>query len=467
MKIKVANLGPIRQAEFEMGDLTTISGKNNTGKTYITHAMFGFLDYFHHGYSVPFSNTEFGKLHTDGKLTIDLESYHKKRNSYVTTASKEYSKVISQIFAARESAFKDTEVKVTSIGKNTSLLARKFKANLGTKDRPIVGLEKKSGSMALVVSLLIDLDDEESAPLDFSKHMIVDAIKDLVFENLIPNPFVSSAERTGAAIFQKELDFTRNRLVEILGDKSTKLRPFDLLSQFKGKYPVAVRRNVDFIRDLSSIVDRESFILKEHPELLDQFKDIIGGTYAVNKEGDVQYLPTSSKGRTKLSLVESSSSVRSLLDIGFYLRHIVKKGDLLVVDEPELNLHPENQRRIARLFASLVRLGVRVFVTTHSDYIIKEFNTLLMLNQDSRHLGPIREREKYSEIERLNAEEVRSYVAAESVIQLDGNTRKSRCLTLVPAEISQSLGIEIQSFDETINEMNRIQEEIVWGGENA
>lgn len=34
MKIKVKNLGILKQAEFELGDLTIICGDNNTGKTY-------------------------------------------------------------------------------------------------------------------------------------------------------------------------------------------------------------------------------------------------------------------------------------------------------------------------------------------------------------------------------------------------------------------------------------------------
>ena len=62
-----------------------------------------------------------------------------------------------------------------------------------------------------------------------------------------------------------------------------------------------------------------------------------------------------------------------------------------MADEPELNLHPANQRRIARLFARLVNLGVKVFITTHSDYIVKELNTLIMLNHDKPHLKRIAE----------------------------------------------------------------------------
>jgi predicted ATPase len=44
MKVKIKNLGILKQAEFSLGDLTIICGGNNTGKTYATYALFGFLD---------------------------------------------------------------------------------------------------------------------------------------------------------------------------------------------------------------------------------------------------------------------------------------------------------------------------------------------------------------------------------------------------------------------------------------
>jgi predicted ATPase len=34
----------LRQAEFSLGDLTIICGANNTGKTYATYALYGFLE---------------------------------------------------------------------------------------------------------------------------------------------------------------------------------------------------------------------------------------------------------------------------------------------------------------------------------------------------------------------------------------------------------------------------------------
>lgn len=53
---------------------------------------------------------------------------------------------------------------------------------------------------------------------------------------------------------------------------------------------------------------------------------------------------------------------------------------MLIIDEPELNLHPDNQRKMAGLLARLVNCGVKVLVTTHSDYLIRELNNRVMLN---------------------------------------------------------------------------------------
>ncbi len=155
----------------------------------------------------------------------------------------------------------------------------------------------------------------------------------------------------------------------------------------------------------------------------------------------------------------------SLLDIGFYLRHEAQPGDLLIVDEPELNLHPENQRRVARLFARLVNLGIKVFITTHSDYIVKELNTLIMLNHDKLHLKRIAEQEGYRPEELISYDQIKVYIAEEALIKLDGSKKKTKCQTLTPADINPELGIEARSFDPTIETMNRIQEAIVWGAE--
>ena len=206
-----------------------------------------------------------------------------------------------------------------------------------------------------------------------------------------------------------------------------------------------------------------SFLAEKHPEFLAKFADSIGGAYNVDRNGELSFL---SKGkRLRLTMDEISSSVRSMLDIGFYLRHAAERGNLLIVDEPELNLYPENQRRIARLFASLANLGVKILISTHSDYIVKELNTLIMLNHDEPHLKRIVKAEGYDSSELIDPKKIKVYVAKEGLVQIEGNKRKSRCHTLAEADINPQLVIEVQSFDKTINKMNEIQEEIIWRGE--
>ena len=137
-----------------------------------------------------------------------------------------------------------------------------------------------------------------------------------------------------------------------------------------------------------------------------------------------------------------------------------------MVDEPELNLHPANQCRIARLFARLVNLGIKVFLTTHSDYIVKELNTLIMLNHDKPHLKRIVQENDYRDDELIRSGQVKVYMAQEDLIPLEeGQKRRRRGHTLVEADIDPELGIEAPSFDGTIDEMNRIQRDIVWGAE--
>ena len=216
----------------------------------------------------------------------------------------------------------------------------------------------------------------------------------------------------------------------------------------------------NFIRGLEDIAKRQSFIAKDHPEVLARFADIIGGVYTVTEGDQLSYTPEGAN--IALKMVESSSAVRSLLDIGFYLRHVAQKGDLLIVDEPELNLHPENQCRIARLFASLIKIGVKVFITTHSDYIVKELNTLIMLNHDKPHLKSIAEEYGYQDSELIRFDRVKVYMA----LPLENEQkRRAKGFTFVPAKIDRVLGIEASSFDETIDRMNRIQEDIIWGAE--
>lgn len=461
MKIKVKNLGALKQAEFTLGDFTIICGHNNTGKTYATYALFGFLYSWRKIFSININDTKIEQLLTDGVITLDIQDYVHQVEQIINQGCEVYTQELPKIFAASVERFKESEFQINIDRQNIGLF-KKFDLQIGSGEVSIFSITKNEASSELIVTLLIE-KEKVKIPTEILKRIIGDAIKDIIFEPIFPRPFIASSERTGAAIFRKDLNFDRNRLFEEISQAGPNIDRMELLLKDYGDYALPIKTNVDFIRQIESIVKKSSFIAENYPDILADFADIIGGEYTVTRHDELYYQP---KGkRIKLSMDESSSAVRSLLDIGFYLQHEAQIGDLLMVDEPELNLHPENQRRVARLFARLVNLGIKVFITTHSDYIIKELNTLIMLNHDKPHLERIAKQEGYQSVELISADKIKVYIAEEALTTIDGKTKRMKCQTLTLANIDPELGIEARSFDKTIETMNRIQEAIIWGAD--
>ncbi len=465
MKVRVENLGVLKQAEFELGDLTIICGDNNTGKTYATYALFGFLANWEDMLrdEVEINNQHISALMDKGTVRIDVNQYIEKSGEILENGSREYSRQLSRVFASRDRYFQNSRFRVDLEASEIEVgIERAFVGTLRSPNGEVLSLSKLENSTELTASMLVKTETVE-VPREIIKKMIAGGINEILFRASFSNPFISSAERTGIAIFRKELNFAWNRLLEEMSRADKNVDPRELLFKSYSDYALPIKDNVDFIREFENTAKEDSFLAKEYPQIIDEFSDIIGGSYITEGNGMLYFKPTGAK--LKLVMGESSSAVRSLLDIGFYLRHAAKPGDLLMVDEPELNLHPRNQRRIARLFARLVNLGIKIFVTTHSDYIVKELNTLIMLNHDRPHLKRIAEEEGYDESELIAAEKIKVYIAEEGLIEVDGNRRRVRRPTLVPADIDPEMGIEARSFDETIDEMNAIQEAIVWGGD--
>lgn len=100
--------------------------------------------------------------------------------------------------------------------------------------------------------------------------------------------------------------------------------------------------------------------------------------------------------RTQLTLELSSTSsmVSELAPVVTYLRHIVsrpkrrsnknnmeKSKPLIFIEEPESHLHPSVQIKIMKIFSELVKLGAKLVITTHSNYIFNTANNLI-INRD-------------------------------------------------------------------------------------
>ena len=105
MKIKLKNLGALRQAEFELGEMTIICGANNTGKTYATYALYGFLDYWHKGFSIFVDPEIVNNLFSVGTITIGLENYVANSERDLIEASGKYTRNIEQSLCVERGFF--------------------------------------------------------------------------------------------------------------------------------------------------------------------------------------------------------------------------------------------------------------------------------------------------------------------------------------------------------------------------
>ena len=137
----------------------------------------------------------------------------------------------------------------------------------------------------------------------------------------------------------------------------------------------------DFLKQLIEI-DRTSLIQRGDNEDLGKNieKVILGGSVRVDRSPHVDYPRFAYRPngwKDDLALANASSMVSELAPVVLYLRHVVDPGDVLIVEEPESHLHPAMQVEFTRQLAALVAEGVRVIVTTHSEWLLEELANIV------------------------------------------------------------------------------------------
>lgn len=203
-----------------------------------------------------------------------------------------------------------------------------------------------------------------------------------------------------------------------------------------GRYPLPIRHS---LRDAAALSDSSSD-KSEFSDLADELEgSVLRGRFTVDEHGDVLFFPSASP-QQPLGLHQSASVVKSLSALVFYLRHEARHGDQIIIDEPELNLHPDNQRRVARVLAKAVNRGIKIMMSTHSDYLIGEFNNLLMLGRDTPQAAAVRQELGYDEAAILKPEQVGVYLVSDGLCK--------------PIEVKET-GFEIKTFEDAFHSMNQ------------
>ncbi len=474
MKFTFENLGPVRKAELELGDLTIISGLNNTGKTNIVYALYGFLNGFNQQLSGSWGNsyvenhfTRIGagpveeavrRLRDDGQAMWDMseELREEERDRLVVEMAKDYSENgISRTFNASREQFRGASLRVDYRDK-PFLRTSSLSAPLDPIEffDPLGGLINWKHDGGKVIVSLVDITPEGMRPLSpvsFKRVFVRTYLRFLLGSvfMFVQNPYIFSSARHTIPLFISELDYVRNQVVRSMQFKeheSNSSPPLDFgpLENISS-YPLPVHDNIDFYRRIPRLAEFYRDDISE--DYAGPIEEMLRGRFKV-ADDSVRFTSSSDKGPGfDIPLHLASSSTWELSSLHFFLKYLYDVDDsrLIIIDEPESHLDTSNQIRLAWLLAELVNAGNRVLITTHSDYIVKEVNNLIMLSSSFARKEETMERLGYREVDILSPGQVRAYTA-------EGGG-------LIPNRVDE-YGIQMPVFDQTIDDINRRAREL-------
>ena len=471
MKFTFKNLGPINNASLELGDLTIIAGLNNTGKSYIAYAIYGFLQDFaerkrqglpnwlNDGYlsaRASASGNNIIELLLDG-LPVFIPTTTDDLNSDKINLVKQISSAFSHLklddlFNDNTDSFEDTTVDVLAHTEHLPYKSRSFSLRSGQT----FSFTHGTNMLRIVLEQREIIDNDASKLNDYT--LVRTWLNYMYLQFLLQHDFLRAFEvrcftsvRPAISLFYKELESSRRATIrqfqqddETMVDSQGKVWiPAERISK-TSRYVLPINDEIDFVKS----VPDDDHSPKDHGGLkeLRQIEKMLKGHYEKHKD-EFYFIPSNKEmRRPRIPLHLASSSVAELSNLYFHFRNPNGRYDqLLIIDEPESHLDTANQIQLARLLARLVNSGVKVLITTHSDYIVKEINNLIMLSNDFDNKDQVVKEFDYHENYFLHPKRVKAYTAENG--------------TLTPC-MPDEFGVKMDVFDETINSINRASTKI-------
>lgn len=435
MRFEFDNLGPIKHGEVELGKLTVFCGKNNTGKTYVNYLIYGFVRNLLERLDM---DIRFDGIHDSGDNCIEIdvgvlyEQLHKEKENIENSFREE----LPRIFKINREFFDDFRLGVFIKKNEQEIGIDEFYRRIWNQMQSFEGVTLKQKNESIIEVC----DINKYTRVDLHKYMyiyIAFIINDILYGYMGNLIFMLPAERSGLNMFYRELNINRNKILFNLN----KQMDVNELETKVARYPLPIS---DYINLLNSIdaEDEENGIFNEYAATLED--KIVCGKFSVSQNGLIQFMLDDSK---KLDFHLSSSTAKSLFGLDYLLKNELRPGCYLIIDEPEQNLHPDNQRYIARLVCRLTNAGVNVIVSTHSDYIIKEINNLIILANKFKGYEKLMDMYGYQEDELLPKEDVKGYIFKENTIE--------------EVTVNEE-GMQMDVFDDVINSMNEASDDIYY-----
>lgn len=406
VEIAVKNFGPIAEANIDLRPLTVFVGRSNTGKTYLSTLVYAL-----HGVFSGFSGLVLlDPLKVGWFLEIGRRIQH-RLSTDVSLQDKEILDVFTKLIRGR-SSFKLTDVPV-GIRSQLQTIMRNPKEIMVDTLQDTLQSELKNCFDLNSISALMRLAGQQ--PNEMAVYLRVSE-ENQEFWNI--NMTVSESDITLGRFANEEMillpagegvlmdffgtedgfkfDFNANWIkgnrYYLPAARSGIMQSHRIMANSLVKLTTRIgMERLPEVPTLSGVIAdfMEGIILYEEKKTSnDEMKhlaeilesDVLAGQVLLKLSPsgypDFRYLPQGTNEDIRIS--QSSSMVSELAPLVLYLRGLVQSGDTLIIEEPEAHLHPGAQADIAVILARLVRAGVRVIITTHSDWLLQEIGNLVL-----------------------------------------------------------------------------------------
>lgn len=455
MKVKVSNLGAIGEGTIDLSKkINLLCGQNGTGKTYFSYVIYGLLRNKLH---IKGDGIIADKLIDERNITIDID--FPALLSYKKEMLKNTKEEIDTIFGIGVDVVEKlfSEFTIEDIEDGDDFKQRIISASIVNKAKVQgigVALSKKENEAKITLTIT-----DESIPSDAIQGFRL-LLNSFIFYTLAVYPIsgvdVFPVERNSIYTFSKELSIRKQEAMDnlqLLVDKEKKISKFDIFfnSINSKRYPLPVKDGLMVAEDLAEVKKTKS----EFYEFAEDLEaELLHGKVQISNDGEIQFRPDKSS-RTLLPIQMTASIIKTLSSLVVYLKHIANYNDLIIIDEPEINLHPSNQIIIARLLARLANKGFRLLISTHSDYIVREFNNLVILSQkDNTSVINVAKEYEYKEDEYIRIEDL-------SIYSFAYKNKRSKQIVVSEIPINET-GFEVKTMDEVIDKQNNISETLYY-----
>lgn len=452
MKIIVKNLGPIREAKFDIDKrLSVFCGPNNTGKTYLSYILYAFTRRRIYLPEEILTDRQV-KAFMDSRLLeikMDLNRVYKVMKERFYNISHDLSTIFGISDSMAATMFPDFKIDM-DMGREAykrNLLAQSLDFTLNLNPNITIQVSKRSGEDLLSVKNMSSkmlLEDRAEV-----KVQMMTAIYYYIIISPVLNSHFFPVERTSLYTYYKDILGTRNLLLDKIHQQGAEdPQTLNRLLSSSSQFPLVISQTLQ----AASSMERQRHENGYYSQLADEIeRDVLHGEVSVGNEGDLRFVSEKSP-KTVLPLQLSASMTKAVAGIVFYLRHNSDRGDMIFIDEPEVNCHPDVQILMTRIFARMINAGLRLVISTHSDYIIREINNLIMLSKAPVSMAETLTKWGYQKEMAIEYQDVGAYLFSYG---------KDNKVEVSPIEVTEA-GFEVSSIDATISLLNETSQALYY-----